>query len=381
MFRFPYAIMDDDYINFNLNHTLYTKKGKKTALRSTLLILCVLACILLLSLTYHNFLLLIIELIVFTVLGILRMLYHKKLMLWVIKTNMRTLKASGRLPYEKNGILTFDENDIHNTTTSEESRTSYSLVESVCATNDALYIYTSAISALILPYRFIENQDVLNNLIAFLQIKTGKPVIRLTNQPATASFPSFIEKQESFSFRFNYTLTENDYFRFHMNHALHTRAGKISAYIFTCSTVCSLIIVTLLYIHYFHSSSWDLVIMIATVIFCCIAWLLSIKRILIEQAKSHAKRQIKIRQLSFPQNGTLTFDEQSISNVDASQEDRFSYNLIRSIYITNEAIYIYSETSPALILPYRFIESQDVFNNLVNLLQKKTGKTIINITK
>ena len=380
MFQFHYALTDDDYINFNLNHALYTKTGKKTALRSTLLPLGVLASILLLSLAYHNFLLLITEL-VFTVLGILRMLYYKKIMLWVIKTNMRTLKADGRLPYEKNGILTFDENDIHNTTASEESRTSYSLVESVYATNDTLYIYTNAVSALILPYRFIENQDVLNNLIDFLQAKTGKPVIRLTKQPATAVFPSFIEKQESFSFRFNYTLTENDYFRFHMNHRLHTHAGKISACIFTCSTVCSFIIVMLLYIHYFHSSSWDLVIIIATVIFCCIAWLLSIKRILIEQAKSYAKKQIKIRQLSFPQNGTLTFDEQSISNVDASQEDRFSYNLIRSIYMTNEAIYIYTETSPALILPYRFIESQDVFNNLVDLLQKKTGKTIINITK
>ncbi|MDE7268054.1 MAG: YcxB family protein [Lachnospiraceae bacterium] len=90
------------------------------------------------------------------------------------------MKKSGRLPYSENGTLTFEENFICDTTPLQETKTSYNLIEEIYTTNEAIYIYNSAASALILPYRFIENQAVFNSLVDFLQAKTGKIIINIT---------------------------------------------------------------------------------------------------------------------------------------------------------------------------------------------------------
>ena len=182
-------------------------------------------------------------------------------------------------------------------------------------------------------------------------------------------------------FQFNYTLTENDFFQFNINHQLYTRSGKRTFRVIKYSILCIMIIAITPFLFHDLTDLTDTVIIIATGIFCCIVWLISAKRIVIEQAKSFVRKQIKNNHISLPQGGTLSFEEQFISNVGTLQEGKISYRLIDSIYMTNMAIYIYITPTSAIILPYRFIESQEVFNSLVDFLQEKTNNTIINIVK
>lgn len=180
MFQFHYALTDDDYIKFNFNHALYTKTGKQTTHATKLLVPCSLVLALLILPIHHDFQLLMIELITFSIISILWIVFFKKIVLYNIKKSVCRTKKSGRLPYTENGTLTFDENFICDQAQTQENKTSYSLVEAIYTTNEAVYIYINAMSAIILPYRFIENQTVFNNFINFLQEKTGKLIINIT---------------------------------------------------------------------------------------------------------------------------------------------------------------------------------------------------------
>jgi len=177
IFQFHYTITDDDYIKFNLNHALNTKIGKKASLISKLAVPVLSALILLmLSLFSGDFGLLLTG----AILCIFWIVFFKKITLRNIKKNVRMMKKSGRLPYNEYGTLTFEENFICDAAPTQETKTSYNLIEAIYTTDEAIYIYISAASAIILPYRFIENQTVFNKLVDFLQKKTGKSIINIT---------------------------------------------------------------------------------------------------------------------------------------------------------------------------------------------------------
>lgn len=181
MFQFHYTITDDDYLKFNINHSTQTNIGKATVLTMQLSIPFILVFIILLSfINGSTFSALMVETIIFTIVSIFWIIYYKKSITRSLKRTMRATKKSGRLPYIANGTLIFDENFMHEDTALQEIKTAYSLIEKIYTTNEALYIYTSAVSAVILPYRFIESQEVFNSLVGFLQEKTGKTIINIT---------------------------------------------------------------------------------------------------------------------------------------------------------------------------------------------------------
>ena len=180
MFQFHYTLTEDDYIKFNMNHALNTKAGKKTGLILKSLVPCIFVAMIVLSLSNgisHSSL--ITEIVIFTIVSILWVILYKKIILRNIKKSMRMMKKSGRLPYNINGTMTFDENLICDTAPTQETKTSYNLIEAIYTTNDAIYIYNSAVTAFILPYRFIENQATFNSFVDFLQAKTNKTIINI----------------------------------------------------------------------------------------------------------------------------------------------------------------------------------------------------------
>lgn len=181
MFEFHYNITEDDYVKFNLNHSLHTKIGKRTVLTMQLCVPCIFAVLILLSLIKDiSFSFLMTQIIIYGIGSIFWIIFYRKSILRNIKKSVRTMKKSGRLPYTENGTLIFDENYICEHTALQETKTAYSLIEAIYTTNEALYIYNSAISAIMLPYRFIESQEVFNSLMDFLQEKTGKTIINIT---------------------------------------------------------------------------------------------------------------------------------------------------------------------------------------------------------
>lgn len=181
MFQFNYTITEDDYLKFNLNHTLHSKFGKRTALLCRLAVPFVFA--------FFTFIAwfgepispsLLKDIIFFSVLSILWNIFFEKYALYKNKKLMRKMKKVGRLPYNESGTLIFDENFIYDKGIFEQSMVSYNIIEAIYTTNEAVYIYNSAASAIILPYRFIENQAVFNSFMDFLQAKTNKTIINIT---------------------------------------------------------------------------------------------------------------------------------------------------------------------------------------------------------
>lgn len=181
MFQFNYTITDDDYLKFNINHSTQTKIGKTNVLTMQLIIPIILVFLMLLSYIKGNdFSDLMTQLIISVIVSIFWILYYKLSIPRIVKQTMRATKKNGRLPYIGNGTLIFDDNFMYENTGIQDTKTSYSLIEAIYTTNEALYIYTGAISAVILPYRFIESQEVFNSLVNFLQEKTGKTIINIT---------------------------------------------------------------------------------------------------------------------------------------------------------------------------------------------------------
>lgn len=166
MFEFKTTLDDEDYLLFNQYHLLNSPLGKKSfmAFRFIIPFICFMFVVIF-CIAGSDLQLILIEAIFLTISSILWVGCSKKMILKSMKNRIKKMKKEGRLPYNNEGILKFDDESIHEITPNTESKTNYSLIEKIAVTEKAIYIYFSSVQAYILPVTaFSEEMEKLKFL-------------------------------------------------------------------------------------------------------------------------------------------------------------------------------------------------------------------------
>ncbi|NCC87003.1 MAG: YcxB family protein [Clostridia bacterium] len=174
MFEFKITLNDDDYILFNQYHLLNSPSGKKSFMFFKILfpLICFMYLLILFGAT-SDFELSLILTIPMIISSILWIVYSKKNFLKPIKKRIKKMKKEGNLPYNKESILTFDDEFMHEITPSTETKTNYSLIEKIAVTEKAIYIYLNSISAYIIPTTTFSEETEKLKFLEFINSKTN----------------------------------------------------------------------------------------------------------------------------------------------------------------------------------------------------------------
>jgi len=79
-----------------------------------------------------------------------------------IKKNIGRIKKSGKLPYQSDITIFFEDDFFIETTEIGEGRVKYSAIERVIKAEKAIYIYTNAVQAMLLPFTvFLTNKNAM----------------------------------------------------------------------------------------------------------------------------------------------------------------------------------------------------------------------------
>ena len=86
---------------------------------------------------------------------------------------MKRFKKVENLPYGQEVELEFEEDHFTEKLPGSESKSDYSRVIKIVTDKQAIYVYVSAIQALIIPFRVFENPSDRVNFLNFLHEKTS----------------------------------------------------------------------------------------------------------------------------------------------------------------------------------------------------------------
>ena len=89
-----------------------------------------------------------------------------------IKSNIKILKKSGKMPYSPVAQVEFNENSFTETTPENKVEQKYSAVERVSVINgDTVYIHVNNVMAYILPATCFESTEQLDGFLSFIKTK------------------------------------------------------------------------------------------------------------------------------------------------------------------------------------------------------------------
>ncbi|MDO4170016.1 MAG: YcxB family protein [Lachnospiraceae bacterium] len=172
MLEIQFHLTDNDYITFNEYHMQHSSSYKKVLLFNKFFgsVVC-LVLIVLFFIFSDDLLIIITEAIVLGALSIIMIMRAKNRMRRNIEKQIKAVKKDGRLPYEPDGKLVFTDEEIIEITSDYESRTNYSLIEKICITDEAVYIYTSSVQACIIPNTSFQDEAEKEQFLTFLRTK------------------------------------------------------------------------------------------------------------------------------------------------------------------------------------------------------------------
>lgn len=173
LFNLNINLNEGDYLNFNIFHSFESIYGKKTIRKTRLffilamLFLAALVVFLLewttISVVYAALLLL------FT---LFYMLFFKKVLTRNIKTQIKRLKKTGKLPFDPVSTLEFHEDKMVEITASSRTEQGYAIFERVCIVKERyILLYKSSVSAYILPMAQVKLQSNYEAFVEFLSQK------------------------------------------------------------------------------------------------------------------------------------------------------------------------------------------------------------------
>lgn len=177
MYKFIYNLDDNDYLKFNMYHFLNSPVNKNNArffkwIPSVMFILTAVWVFI----DDGDFIFRVLFLICSSVLSIVWLIFYKRFIAFCTRRFINKTKKTGKLPYNKNIALLFEEESIHEQTEASEGRVKYNQIERFVITNTGVYIYIDIIQAYILPLRVFSNSQQLNGFLTFLECKTGVAV-------------------------------------------------------------------------------------------------------------------------------------------------------------------------------------------------------------
>jgi len=177
MFEFKFTLTEDDYIEFNRFHTRHSPIGKKTRKLSYIIISVAVLLGLGVGLTdtepenlAHN---LIVSAIVCVFIFGLAFLFIKVGLFdkAIIKWQIKFMKKGGKLPFEKDNLLRFEEDYFLIETENSETKQKYQTIENILVSPYAIYLYFGSVQGYILPLRAFESEQQKEEFITFINQK------------------------------------------------------------------------------------------------------------------------------------------------------------------------------------------------------------------
>jgi len=169
-FKLDINLTEDDYLEYNLFHAMQSNTGKKQIRKSRIFLAVVTVILiaivfLILGCTFFS--------ITYAILlGLFMGLYILFLVNVVkrnIKSQIKKLKKTGKLPFDAVSRLEFHEDKIIEITDSKRIEQGYEVLERICIVGDRfVYLYYSSIGAFILPVPQIKNQIDQDDFLNFL---------------------------------------------------------------------------------------------------------------------------------------------------------------------------------------------------------------------
>lgn len=172
MYRFQYTLSEHDYFEFNKYHTFNAPANKKSLLINRFmipigLVICGAGIGVLMDepfLTYYFF-------IAFGLIAILWLIFYKRYIISRIKKNIEQIKKSGKLPYQTEATISFEDDFFCESTDEGELKLKYTAIERVVTAEEAIYIYTNAIQAVILPMTVFADTQNRDDFLRFIEEK------------------------------------------------------------------------------------------------------------------------------------------------------------------------------------------------------------------
>ncbi|WP_160319138.1 YcxB family protein [Youngiibacter fragilis] len=174
MIEFKVTLSDQDYLHFNWYQLSNSAAGKR-ALLSYRLILPVILYILLFVLFVidSDFKIIFFAAIVVTIMSALWVAFSKKTTFNIMKNDIERIRKEGIQPYNKDAILRFDDEGIHAIIPNFENKSKYALIEKIAVTENAIYIFISAIQAYILPVTTFKDEAEKLKFLDFIELKSN----------------------------------------------------------------------------------------------------------------------------------------------------------------------------------------------------------------
>ena len=91
-----------------------------------------------------------------------------------MRRGINKMKKEGRLPYDKESILKFDDENYYDITPNTENKTNYSMIEKIAVTEKAIYIYVSSMQASIIPVATFSDEIEKQKFLEFISLKAKK---------------------------------------------------------------------------------------------------------------------------------------------------------------------------------------------------------------
>lgn len=174
MYQFQFRLDDGDYLEFNRHHQLNAPASRRGLLIARLMVPAAFAVLLLLALLGDAGPEQIeIQLAIYAPVSIAWFFLAIPLNLLVLKLNLKLLRKHGKLPYGREVTLRFEEDFFIETTEKTEMKTKYSAIERIALGERAIYIYISALQAVILPFAAFEAAEQRDAFLAYLHDKAA----------------------------------------------------------------------------------------------------------------------------------------------------------------------------------------------------------------
>ena len=172
-FSLNITLTEEDYLAFNLFHNLQLKQTQKTnnKIRNIFIFAMItLIAITLLTSGWDTFSSTYIPLLLLITIAFA--LFFKHFILHTVKLQVKTLKKTGKPPYDPNSTLEFYEDKIVEITPNKRIEQSYAVLERVCLLPGRyIFLYTSSVGAYILPVYQVNAQIGKDEFWSFITEK------------------------------------------------------------------------------------------------------------------------------------------------------------------------------------------------------------------
>ena len=176
MFEFDYTITEKDYWDFNQYHTLHSPAGKKTLLVLSFIIPVLLLIQIVVDVLKGYAEYIIGVAVIYAVFSGIWALLLRPMMLIGVRLNMVLLKKNGKLPYDSQINLRFEENFIYEKAQLTETKMSYEKLEQIAVGKKGVYLYHTVMSAFLIPNSVFTNAAQKHDFLQFIHQKTNLPI-------------------------------------------------------------------------------------------------------------------------------------------------------------------------------------------------------------